>query len=152
MILPFQSTLLREERRLSIAITSIVPPCFNPRSCARSDVLDFFNHTIFFLVSIHAPARGATPFGERIMDGKKFQSTLLREERQIGIALLIALIKFQSTLLREERRKVDTTRSPGFSFNPRSCARSDVVHHALSQTCQRVSIHAPARGATHEYT
>jgi len=54
----FQSTPLREGRRLALKESNIVT-CFNPRPCARGDG---FNPTIsaYRHVSIHAPARGAT--------------------------------------------------------------------------------------------
>ena len=56
--LAFQSTLLQEERQVFNAIRKIYGN-FNPRSYKRSDLihLDF---TIFHIISIHAPTRGAT--------------------------------------------------------------------------------------------
>ena len=46
--------------------------CFNPRPCARGDVCHFQNGGVGKVVSIHAPARGATVlFGlEMFFDGR----------------------------------------------------------------------------------
>jgi len=122
----FQSTPLREGRR-TLPSPVAGPSCFNPRPCARGD--DLLVHLrLEGLVSIHAPARGAT----------------------VGIWLLGGWIaKFQSTPLREGRR-----RRPGRGpvhrdcFNPRPCARGDRAGVAEDQVKLAVSIHAPARGAT----
>ena len=78
------------------------------------------------MVSIHAPARGAT-------------------EYLIGLAPLVA---FQSTPLREGRLMISPTLSATRGFNPRPCARGDRKN--VPPPCgETVSIHAPARGATH---
>ena len=58
LIIPFQSTLPREERLVTHAITNLTA-YFNPRSHERSD------HSFYLLfrgaaISIHAPTRGAT--------------------------------------------------------------------------------------------
>ena len=77
------------------------------------------------MVSIHAPARGAT-------------------EYLIGLAPLVA---FQSTPLREGRLMISPTLSATRGFNPRPCARGDRKN--VPPPCgETVSIHAPARGAT----
>ena len=101
------------------------------------------------LISIHAPARGATTRPSSVLFiSCIFQSTLLREERPLFFCSLLIFLfisihapargateifcggeirsEFQSTLLREERRQ----RSP------------------LPIATYCISIHAPARGAT----
>ena len=101
------------------------------------------------MISIHAPAKGATSsFTAHSLAGKLFQSTLPRRERQrekccigvfqhfnprsregsdtIGLPSHRAIIKFQSTLPRRERRSSGADR----------------------EKLQRISIHAPAKGAT----
>ena len=57
-------------------------------------------------ISIHAPARGATPGDGTSIMLYKFQSTLLREERLKDVVLKRIDDAFQSTLLREERPRV----------------------------------------------
>ena len=54
--------------------------------------------------TIHAPTRGATPYGLLTANVRLFQSTLLQEERHEKIAEFLADVLFQSTLLQEERR------------------------------------------------
>jgi len=99
---------------------------FNPRPCERGDSKEgFISRTI--KVSIHAPARGAT---------------LLHRAESKGVM-------FQSTPLREGRPGVGASAStPGPCFNPRPCERGDAAPPLYCGSAHRVSIHAPARGAT----
>ena len=78
------------------------------------------------VVSIHAPAKGATKVLRKkvMIDG--FQSTLPRRER---LRLRLAYHLYRS------------------SFNPRSREGSD-INAMTSYTNAQVSIHAPAKGAT----
>ena len=78
------------------------------------------------MISIHAPARGATPHSLSFMGN-------------FGA--------FQSTLPRGERPELDATLLGNHYFNPRSRAGSDVQHTAYGKYGP-ISIHAPARGAT----
>ena len=82
--------------------------------------------TIEIVISIHAPARGATA-------------------RSASSAT--SMVIFQSTLPRGERRRSCLLCSGQMYFNPRSREGSD---DAASQSCLMflISIHAPARGAT----
>ncbi len=122
----FQSTLLREER-LYLRIFIITQK----------------------VISIHAPARGATRWMNPVPRMSIFQSTLLREERLNTIQNVQVILEFQSTLLREER-PCGCLRSSRYSahFNPRSCERSDLRRKGDCQAALLISIHAPARGAT----
>ena len=76
----FQSTLPRGERRPCYSITIIDKSNFNPRSREGSDrvVVSCFTSLI---ISIHAPARGATPTTAYNCMPGIFQSTLPRGER-----------------------------------------------------------------------
>ena len=94
------------------------------------------------------------PRGERQKDFTRsigqpeFQSTLPRGERQMMEPRSSAPVLFQSTLPRGERRTFGYRGlCPSDSFNPRSREGSDPVLHRAVAT-GRVSIHAPARGAT----
>ena len=142
----FQSTLPREERHYPAAL-----------------------HHPSGSISIHAPARGATnllchssgsalfqstlPREERLIflpignEHKVFQSTLPREERRYRIRNKAHSLLFQSTLPREERRTDYKITDTSKYFNPRSRERSDSKEKAM-EILTRISIHAPARGAT----
>ena len=78
------------------------------------------------LVSIHAPARGAT----------------------WKVAMLVELLPFQSTRPRGARRCRRCRELRGRRFNPRARAGRDVIG-PLAVANNEVSIHAPARGATY---
>ena len=105
-----------------------VPPRrrFNPRARAGRDQANRRNNDIN-IVSIHAPARGATLCGLDEGCGKMFQSTRPRGARPDGKLHIVSDNKFQSTRPRGARRAI---------LN-------------LYNRHQDVSIHAPARGATH---
>ena len=132
-----------------VNIHSIFKFCFNPRSREGSD-----------------PEGGC-----RTSHFREFQSTLPRRERRLKRCILVGLLKFQSTLPRRERRintksgtrvrKFQSTlprreRPGGFrwrigsrkGFNPRSREGSD-ASCMKEEKKNNVSIHAPAKGATH---
>ena len=56
----FQSTLLREERRITMLLQDGGINYFNPRSYERSDAFDGLEVLKEQIISIHAPTRGAT--------------------------------------------------------------------------------------------
>ena len=106
--------------------------CFNPRSRTGSDLDDTWHHRSTCMVSIHAPARGAT-IGRLIMTADD--------------------IVFQSTLPHGERPRMSVIRCASDScFNPRSRTGSDSTDAHLVIAGLHVSIHAPARGATRAMT
>ena len=129
-------------------LPSAVLRYFNPRSREGSDILCFliwpdslaFQSTLprrerrdsidtavsSAAISIHAPAKGATTINQWSMPTNIFQSTLPRRERLWLSWGLIRVVKFQSTLPRRER----------LSARP------------VMQQLLRISIHAPAKGAT----
>ena len=122
-------------------------------------------------ISIHAPARGATSTSVRwgCIPGT-FQSTLPRGERQTTRQAWDNVYLFQSTLPRGERRLPQDRQKLATDFNPRSREGSDrntTRYYALNgnfnprsregsdqDPCPvmleiiKISIHAPARGAT----
>ena len=126
----------------------------------------FSKHTI----SIHAPAKGATHRADNLVVVRKFQSTLPRRERlatetltankadfnprsREGSDLTTPVLisreqKFQSTLPRRERLHLHTQYLQCYKFQstlPRR-ERPETVHRAGGII--RISIHAPAKGAT----
>ena len=78
------------------------------------------------MVSIHAPAKGATLSKIVVGSASRFQSTLPRRERLLWFPIQMILSVFQSTLPRRERRHIGD----------------------LKGLLPFVSIHAPAKGAT----
>ena len=143
----FQSTLPRGERPGHTQFRAS-DSHFNPRSREGSDVGGCGRCVAGLSISIHAPARGATPREPATGATYLFQSTLPRGERPFFSSSSRLSISFQSTLPRGERQ----------SRSPRSmiCAMISIHAPARGATCNRqrlpptisISIHAPARGAT----
>ena len=142
----FQSTLPRGERPAWDGIPVDTMMDFNPRSREGSDDSKTENlpHEP---ISIHAPARGATQskrldFGETV-----FQSTLPRGERRA----MPRQTRLTSYFNPRSREGSDEVSAIGFSlltdFNPRSREGSDTYRFDVYKRL-RISIHAPARGAT----
>ena len=100
------------------------------------------------IISIHAPAKGATSRPTSISSTAAFQSTLPRRERRITSSFSSHRARFQSTLPRRERPLA----------RPRLAVRTVISIHAPAKgaTVQPhrgghgipISIHAPAKGAT----
>ena len=122
------------------------------------------------IISIHAPAKGATSFHSHPFLLPLFQSTLPRRERPISTILKAVFLfisihapakgatmepvswksitLFQSTLPRRERRSIFFNYIAFTNdFNPRSREGSDRAHSDCCKRC-KISIHAPAKGAT----
>ena len=99
---------------------------FNPRSHERSDFfLLLVSHA--FLISIHAPTRGATKI--KLQANKCF--------------------KFQSTLPREERQVVKSSYFLSFHISIHAPTRGATLLMPKLWHKKRISIHAPTRGATY---
>ena len=97
----FQSTLPREER-LCQRIINMVLGYFNPRSHERSDGI-VLTVNMIFVISIHAPTRGATmPCTSNVIKLNFNPRSHERSDIKIIICLSNRMI-FQSTLPREER-------------------------------------------------
>ena len=75
---------------------------FNPRSREGSDLICQAVF-LYFFISIHAPARGATLKDHKVTFISIFQSTLPRGERPIYFIYKFHFKIFQSTLPRGER-------------------------------------------------
>ncbi len=142
----FQSTLPRRERP-SWEILSVRRRYFNPRSREGSDPREelIASRCIIsihapakgatdlcgrrhggVLISIHAPAKGATTFSTWVDEALEFQSTLPRRERPHAFPILLLLFPlFQSTFPRRERPVLQTHHRLRNYFNPRSREGSD---------------------------
>ena len=78
----FQSTLPRRERRQPEKASGYSLHHFNPRSREGSDNINQIIQFLTDLISIHAPAKGATVLTRfQSSSQKRFQSTLPRRER-----------------------------------------------------------------------
>jgi len=143
----FQSTPLREGRQISS--TSAFPLNKFQSTPLREGRLEIAGHTYqHLIVSIHAPARGAT---------------LLRLGLNVPVLVSIhapargatppaedycGLVQFQSTPLREGRHEVSSIMlSPG-AVSIHAPARGATCALVDEHGIGLVSIHAPARGAT----
>ena len=116
------------EGRDSLDIQNIiVERSFNPRAREGRDYSRDIESLGKRVVSIHAPARGATKFSRSLtLRLYKFQSTRPRGARRTSTADSLSIRRFQSTRPRGARLTFFVTTSP----------------------TSPVSIHAPARGAT----
>ena len=141
---------------------------FNSRPSARGDK-DVMPGLSQYVISIHAPPRGATVRASRSGGNKGFQFTPLREGRHISEDAPKEAVTFQFTPLREGRRDKDSEdgRKRLFQFTPLREGRHNSikwkkkVNHFNSRPSARgdgerlgkrifelISIHAPPRGAT----
>ena len=140
----FQSTRPRGAR-LDDRRSGTVRGGFNPRARAGRDAPnDDFSDLV--LVSIHAPARGATRPAWRLANCQGFQSTRPRGARPGSF------VSGKPSGVSIHAPARGATRMPDYnckswSFNPRARAGRDL---SGKPPCQgiHVSIHAPARGAT----
>ena len=120
--------------------------CFNPRTrmgCDQSGDVFYFSK----FVSIHAPAWGATEFAPNVHTIMMFQSTHPHGVRHLTIKEQMYAHWFQSTHPHGVRLGLLTKTFCNFSFNPRTRMGCDLAHKLLLDS-QKVSIHAPAWGAT----
>ena len=167
----FQSTRPRGARHRNAILLGDLLRSFNPRAREGRDQIFFFlaQDIARFnpraregrdesrqallqicLVSIHAPARGATKrLMLRLTGDSPFQSTRPRGARQETGVPKAELFQRFNPRAREGR---DVIRSPinvlALSFNPRAREGRDSTALFDSSLAAMVSIHAPARGAT----
>ena len=143
---------------------------FNPRSREGSDSLAVVQVIISALISIHAPARGATlldrksidfrqNFNPRSREGSDFLLSVLIVQFRISIhapargATRVRLVCCRRLAIsihapaRGATAPAQTVKSYTVDFNPRSREGSDHTSHN-GGIFVIISIHAPARGAT----
>ena len=124
----FQSTPPRRERQM-VCLKSNNQERFQSTPPRRERLEDSDGVTMRTIISIHAPAKGATAPKFIPFTLEQFQSTPPRRER-LGIILhLLKITIFQSTPPRRERLNLIEE----------------------SRQRQQISIHAPAKGATIEF-
>ena len=145
--------------------------CFNPRAHERRDLTFGYFVRVFFLVSTHAPTKGATtslgtypavstmfqptrPRKARLLINNtpvttpRFQPTRPRKARPACNIACSERWAFQPTRPRKARRQGRVRVSTlALSFNPRAHERRDSTF-LLERPCRGVSTHAPTKGAT----
>ena len=99
------------------------------------------------LISIHAPAKGATRIDTEDVDKIKFQSTLPRRERLHDKLLIIKMLDFNPHSREGSDFMLIFRVHHLNNFNPRSREGSDSYIATQFET-REISIHAPAKGAT----
>ncbi len=101
------------------------------------------------IVSIHAPARGATPAITLVGDAEMvFQSTPPRGGRPARAAVMVDTSEFQSTPPRGGRPGCHSASWPHNLVSIHAPARGATSASGEQLIKRLVSIHAPARGAT----
>jgi len=103
------------------------------------------------MVSIHAPAWGATESPANIPVPQGFQSTRPRGARQVGLINPITVRRFQSTRPRGARPCADPLHAHVLRFNPRARVGRDEKHHFQGILATRFQSTRP-RGARHDGT
>ena len=166
----FQSTLPRGERLSSLLYASLIP-YFNPRSREGSDHPRSNNHHRTFEISIHAPARGATD--KRELTDQVYRISIHAPAK--GATMFSTSVSSKDSYFNPRSREGSDPVSSSFPcslpyfnprsregsdqqrpeylggckhFNPRSREGSDEKHHSDQRKRQKISIHAPAKGAT----
>ena len=119
---------------------------FNPRSREGSDdLLDAVGVAV--VISIHAPAKGATAPPRQAGAPIRFQSTLPRRERPNLHEYINNLADFNPRSREGSDQAGERQADRGADFNPRSREGSD-YYRMDKQDQAAISIHAPAKGAT----
>ena len=134
---------------LSCGVDNSITTSFNPRPRAGGDPHDHARGAVR-VVSIRAPARGATIFsGSSSTALARFQSAPPRGGRLFTGMDIHTVIVFQSAPPRGGRLDSYLWLTGGRDgFNPRPRAGGDARHGFGRRDQHRVSIRAPARGAT----
>ena len=122
----FQFTPLREGRLEKFRTKRNLATYFNSRPCERGD----------------------RESKKEFLRKREFQFTPLREGRHHQCEAGGHPAVFQFTPLREGRPLPPPGNFCNFDFNSRPCERGDKMRPGLNEKGQRISIHAPARGAT----
>ncbi len=102
---------------------------------------------IYSIISIHAPAQGATDILQICLPKKGFQSTLPHRERQDNIIGVVVNQYFNPRSRTGSDQRMVGNLTITENFNPRSRTGSDPCRTCYG-ACVNISIHAPAQGAT----
>ena len=122
----FQSTLPRGERQHLLSVTKLII-YFNPRSHEGSDLHPTKNSGAGWIISIHAPTRGATVKNRFGLTDGKFQSTLPRGERRRKWKVFLVCIYFNPRSHEGSDSGTECISNAFRNFNPRSHEGSDTL-------------------------
>ena len=100
------------------------------------------------IISIHAPAKGATTASVELSDNSIISIHAPAKGATASGTVTGTNLLFQSTLPRRERRHIDHIKGVTEDFNPRSREGSD-WYKCSKCGGKLISIHAPAKGATY---
>ena len=120
---------------------------FNPRSYKRSDGAEYEGQ-LHGAISIHAPTRGATPKGRGKRRGYDISIHAPTRGATITPEQMAEFKKFQSTLLQEERRFLRCVLAEEFCISIHAPTRGATLLETQRRYALKISIHAPTRGAT----
>ena len=144
----FQSTHPQRVRQAVHGYRHCPPRCFNPRTHKGCDMVavDWLCLTRKFQ-STH-PQRVRLSQMSAMMNVNPFQSTHPQRVRPLQCFGIFSSIPFQSTHPQRVRLAISPLSTIGGCFNPRTHKGCDMVLAYFLISKQRVSIHAPTKGAT----
>ena len=127
-------TPLREGRRKRPSPT-LTAMYFNSRPCERGDLYEIDRRITDLLISIHAPARGATCLSWMAARRRLNFNSRPCERGDVVESFFTAFIKFQFTPLREGRQGLcHQSLHHQKDFNSRPCERGDAISRHISGT------------------
>ena len=141
----FQSTRPRGARQYELLLLP-AGKGFNPRARVGRDLVIKCEED-FVMVSIHAPAWGATAFFQSYLFDYVCFNPRARVGRDVVVFVTALNHGFQSTRPRGARRLGGAGALVFKCFNPRARVGRDDIGYGQCNS-RRVSIHAPAWGAT----
>ena len=101
-----------------------------------------------YIISIHAPGKGATCPGSTIQPASVFQSTLPGRERPPHPAYLCYVLVFQSTLPGRERHVGQDRGGVNVLISIHAPGKGATGRYDANRSRRIISIHAPGKGAT----
>ncbi len=144
----FQSTLPRGERQI-IMQRNMVSSDFNPRSREGSDARTAISDRFGLIISIHAPARGATLIMRAMTQVQPISiHAPARGATRPRYNYVRCNSVFQSTLPRGERHWAGNQVMSIVNISIHAPARGATSKRISHNPNRAISIHAPARGAT----
>ena len=144
----FQSTLPRRERPRP-GRRPAVQRHFNPRSREGSDDQNQLHcRRVWRHFNPRSREGSDGALAERRRFTLAFQSTLPRRERLKQYKKIATYMKFQSTLPRRERRRPSSGRPPPRRISIHAPAKGATLPDPVPRVTDEISIHAPAKGAT----
>ena len=124
----------------------LTPEDFNPRSYKRSDY-DGYHRALHPQISIHAPTRGATVNPKHYIGCTYFNPRSYKRSDCCFHKFFVSHKYFNPRSYKRSDSPISLRQWTDWNFNPRSYKRSD-QSEAKPYEINKISIHAPTRGAT----